>query len=363
MRQALVLLLGTIALSSIGGAAAARIDWKSLPYFDYSNQRLLLVTDANWSGAHAVDASVFNPQPDPSWPKLKRQWIWSPRCGTAAQRVVFSKTILVPGVPLDGNLSLMYGPVNQNATPSPYVSATIQVNGIEIGRLHDVAHFPRKVQPSIAVALGARARQAFRHGPNTVTIRVERAALKKGDRCTHPAATSGGNERYVAISASLALGFGSDLQAIPPAMAQQVQKGLKNGDTVAITGTIAVKNNGPSTSLGGTVLVHVNADGGATIAQNLVVPNPPLDRSMCTFDQQVITCKYAELPAGAAATMFVPVGVQKVNTGFFHNGAGRLTLTWTVTGPSRDPGTSPSNNTTQTVVVMCVTGATDPACA
>ena len=60
--------------------------------------------------------------------------------------------------------------------------------------------------------------------------------------------------------------------------------------------------------------------------------------------------------------MFIPVGVQKVNTGFFHNGAGRLTLTWTVNGPSRDPGTS-ANNTTQAVVVMCAIGATDPACA
>ena len=36
-----------------------------------------------------------------------------------------------------------------------------------------------------------------------MTIRVERAALKPGDRCTHPAATSGGNVRYVAIGADL----------------------------------------------------------------------------------------------------------------------------------------------------------------
>ena len=59
--------------------------------------------------------------------------------------------------------------------------------------------------------------------------------------------------------------------------------------------------------------------------------------------------------------MFVAVGV-KANTGYFRGGAGRLTLMWSVTGPARDPGTS-ANGTTQATVVMCVTGATDPACA
>ncbi len=361
MRQTLVLLLGTIALSSIGGAAAARIDWKSLPYFDYPNQRLLLSTDANWGGGRAVDAANLNLAATTSWPKTKRQWIWSPACGTAAQRVVFSKTILVPGVPLDGTVNLMYGPGNQYYGGRPYVSAMIQVNGIEIGRLHDLAHFPKKYQPWLSVALDNRARKAFRYGANTVTIRVERAALKKGDRCTHPAATSGGNVRYVAIGADIALGFGSDLQAVPPAKPQQVRKDVKNGDSVTLQGTIAVKNNGPSSSLGGTVLVNANGDGQTIILQNLVVPNAPLDKSSCTFDQQQIVCKYGELPAGAAATMFVAVGV-KANTGYFRGGAGRLTLMWSVTGPARDPGTS-ANGTTQATVVMCVTGATDPACA
>jgi hypothetical protein len=361
MRQALVLVFGAIALSSLGGASAANIDWKSLTYFDYPNQRLRLSTDTSWSGSKAVDAANLNLAADTSWPKLKRQWIWSPTCGAAAQRVVFSKTFLVPGVPLDGNLSLSYGPGNQFYGGRPYVSATFLVNGVEMGRLGDLAHFPRKFASGLSITLTNRDRAAFRHGPNTATIRVTRAALKKGEKCTRPAATSGGNVRYIAVGADLSLGFGSDLVAVPPAKTSQVKRDVKSGDTVTLQGTVAFKNNGPSTSLGGTAIVTVNGDGQALILENLSFPNAPFEKSACTFGEQQVICKYAELPAGAAGTIHLAAGV-KANTGYFRNGVGKLTLIWSVTGPSRDPGKT-ANNTAQTEVVMCVIGSPDPACA
>src|SRR4051794_1466745 len=133
MRRAIVFLVGALALVSLGGASAATtIDWKSLPYYDALTARLRLSTDASWRGAHAVSTGPFKLQADPSWPKLKREWIWAPTCEAAAQRVVFSKTIFVPGAPYDGSISLYYGPGNQYYGGRPYTSGSLQVNGVEI---------------------------------------------------------------------------------------------------------------------------------------------------------------------------------------------------------------------------------------
>lgn len=363
MRRVLAIVLGGLVLCSLGGgAAAADVDWTSLPYVDALNMREKVSTDSSWSGSTAIAAPApLGLQQDPSWPKLKRQWIWSSTCGPAAQRVVFSKTVLVPGEPLTAQLGLMYGPGNQYYGGRPYVSASFLVNGIEIGRLGDVAHHPRTAASALSVQLDARDRKAFHYGANTLTIRVERAALKKGEHCTRPAATSGGNVRYIAIGADLSLGFGSDLQAVPPAVAQQVRKNVKNGDVLTISGTVAFQNAGPSANIGGNLLVNVNGDGTALIVKSATAPNLPLDSSRCTVTDQQMQCKYAVIPAGYSLSIRVTVGI-KAETGLFRNGAGKLTIMWSITGPGPDPGTKP-NNTTQTVVIMCAVGATNPACA
>src|SRR4051794_35368512 len=109
MRRSAAAIAAVVALCSLGGASAADVDWTALPYFDAPNMRELVSTDSTWSGSKAVDAGHFNLQPSTSWPKVKRQWIWSATCGPAAQRVVFSKTFLAPGEPLDGRLDLTYG--------------------------------------------------------------------------------------------------------------------------------------------------------------------------------------------------------------------------------------------------------------
>jgi hypothetical protein len=50
----------------------------------------------------------------------------------------------------------------------------------------------------------------------------------------------------------------------------------------------------------------------------------------------------------------------KVSTGLFVNGAGRLRIDWHINRPGLDPNTG--NNNAATEVVVCVEGATDPAC-
>ena len=232
------------------------------PNFDYLNQRLRLSTDSTWGGAHVVDAGKFlNVQPDTSWPKLKRQWIWSASCGQQAQLVVFRKTFLAPGVPVSGNLNLYYGPGNQFLGNRPYESAVYEINGKEIGRLGNTARFPKKFAPELSATLSARALHAFRHGQNTATIRVDRAPLKKSDPCTHPNnAKVGGNVRYIAVLADLSLLFGADLRAVAPQTPQQVQH-VTNGQTISLQGVSSFANDGPSTSLGGTVQLNAGVTG------------------------------------------------------------------------------------------------------
>jgi hypothetical protein len=361
MRRLLGLSVCVLALSLLGGAAAAPIDWKALPYFDYANQRLRLSTDGDWKGAHVVDAGTLNLQADTSWPKLKRQWIWAPTCGANAQRVVFSESFLVPGVPLDGSLTLMYGPGNQLLGNRPYQSAVFQINGIEVGRLGDLARFPRKLAPLVTVTLTERMLKAFRYGANTATIRVERAALKKGDTCTHPGATSGGDTRYIAVAADLSLNFGSDLRALPPKVKKQVRRGVTNGQSVAAMGTVRFTNDGPSTSLGGTLIVTASTQSGTLLLTNLINFHEPLDKADCTIETDRLTCTYDELKVGKQLVIDVAAGT-KVNTGYFRSGAGKLDFRWVITGRSRDPGKT-YNNEESATVVMCVAGATDPACA
>jgi hypothetical protein len=358
MRQAaFVVAACAVGLLTLGGAGAgaAPPDWKSLPNYDYTNQRMRLSTDRTWSGARYVNAGHLNWEPDPSWSKLKREWIWSATCGRQAQHVVFTKQFLAPGVPVEGTLSLYYGPGNQFLGFRPYQSAIYEINGIAIGRLGNVHQFPKKNAAELSSEpLSQRALHAFRHGINTATIRVVRAPLKPGDSCTRP--NTSRNFRIIAVESDLSLLFGADLRAIPPRVAHQVQK-VTSGSTVTIRGTVQFANFGPSTSLGGRVSVNAGGDGQTVFVTPLTIPGPGL--TDCERDQASITCTYPQLLANTSTSIALGVSM-KVSTGLFVNGAGRLRIDWHINRPGLDPNTG--NNNAATEVVVCVEGATDPAC-
>jgi hypothetical protein len=360
-RQALVLVCCALALMSVAGASSAdEIDWKTLPNFNYVSQRLHVSTDASWQGAKAVDAGPqLNLQTNSEFPKLKWQWIWAPACGQAAQRAVFSKTFMSPGVPYDGTFNLLYGPGNQLLGNRPYSSASLQINGVELGRLGDIARFPRKFGSAIPnQALSARALKAVRYGLNTMTIRVDRAALKPGEPCTRPWATSGANVRYVAVAADLTLGYASDLRAIGSDQPRQVAR-VVNGKSVTIRGTSRFSNDGPSSSLGGTFTVSITGDGQSALA--IAQPQSPLEQQSCKLEGRArMTCTYDEVRSGMKAGILVVAGTN-VNTAYFKNGAGLMTLLWSVDGRNRDP--NGSNNAAKVEIVLCAAGATDPACS
>lgn len=138
--------LVAVAFALLGTSAAQGIDWRKLPYFDYSLQLLSLATDGSWQGAQVIDAGVFNPT-DGSGPSARRRYIWAATCAEGEQFVSFSKTITVPGAPIEATVALSYGPGNHLYGDRPYKSAVLLVNSREAARLGDIAASPRTVAP------------------------------------------------------------------------------------------------------------------------------------------------------------------------------------------------------------------------
>src|SRR5205085_4888908 len=176
MRRALIL-FSCCAVLLFGGVADARvaddIDWHALPYFQWLNDTLKISTNEGWRGARKVSTGRFDPQRDSAFPKVNREFIWAPTCGSSAQRVTFSTSFLSPGEPDQGQLYITYGVGNQFFGGRPYHSASISVNGVELGRLGDIARFPRKVGWSLTLLkLPPRMLEAVHYGRNTVVIHV-----------------------------------------------------------------------------------------------------------------------------------------------------------------------------------------------
>ncbi len=358
MRRALVVLGAAGALLTVCGGATARaeIDWKSLPYFEPIGLTLKVSTNEGWRGARKVHTGRFDPQSDSTFPRVKREYIWSASCGSDEQRVSFSTTFLSPGTPYDGRLDLNYGVGNQFYGGRPYHSATISVNGTEFGRLGDIARFPRKVGPWLSLpTLPKRAVAAVHYGTNTVVIRVDRAALKRGEQCTKPAATSGGNVRYIGIFADLTLGYAADVRVRTPDVGKEHRE-VANGQPASIQGTSRFTNEGPGSALYGTFSVSVTGPGQSALA--IAQPAPPLKD--CEKSQAQITCHFDEIKPGQTTGIQILAGTQ-VNYGYFRNGAATMTLQWSVTARGRDP--NGSNNSTQLDLVLCAPGATDPGCS
>ena len=103
--------------------------------------------------------------------------------------------------------------------------------------------------------------------------------------------------------------------------------------------------------------VNAGGDGQTVFVTPLTIPGPGL--TDCERDQASITCTYPQLLANTSTSIALGVSM-KVSTGLFVNGAGRLRIDWHINRPGLDPNTG--NNNAATEVVVCVEGATDPAC-
>jgi len=342
--------LVVVAFALLGGSAAQGPDWRTLPYFDYSRQLLSLATDGTWQSAQVVDAGVFNPT-DGSGPGARRRFIWAATCTEGEQFVSVSKTIMTPGAPIEGTVALYYGPGNQLYGDRPYKSAVLLVNSREAARLGDIAASPRTVAPMFRGLLPPAVLSAFQYGPNALTIRIEKTALKKGEPCNNP--MSG---RYISVLADLELRFGSDLQVVPPTNPRTVKKNAANKTMVPVEGTVRFVNGGPSASLEGKVRLSVSGPGQGVVTWAFQASPPLAD---CKLDGSVLECPFKDFRAGGTASLVYRGGV-RVNYGFLKNGAGEIDIDTEINGIGPNP--NPANNHQRAVVIVCAEKATDPSC-
>ncbi len=337
--------LVAVAFALLGDSTAQGIDWRKLAYFDYGLQLLSLTTDGSWQSAQVVDAGLMNPTGD------RRRYIWAATCAEGEQFVSFSKTIMVPGAPIEGTVEIDYGPGNHLYGDRPYKSAVLLVNSREAARLGDIAASPRTVAPMFRGPLPPPVLSAFQYGPNALTIRVEKTALKKGEPCNNP--KSG---RYIGVLADLELRFGSDLQVVPPTNPRTVTKNVANKTVVPVEGTVRFVNAGPSASLEGRVRLSVSGPGQGIVTE-FFQASPPL--ANCKRDEGVLDCSFKDFRAGGTVSLSYHGGV-RVDYGFLKNGAGEIDADAEITGIGRDP--NPANNHQRAVVIVCAEKATDPKC-
>jgi len=364
MRRGIIVLGALIAAAPFGarGARAAGSPFKHLRYYDYPSSHLFVATDGSWSGAHVVPVPAVLHPPTPADPFGKRglrsEFIWAASCSVGPQFVSFSKTILTPGAPYSGTFLLQYGLTGAGMT-RPYHSAVLLVNGVVIEKL-DTAETAINGAAYRSGPVPAPALQSFRDGANTLTVRVQKTALPKGDRsCTIPSAP-GGRLRYIGVNATLDLGFGAAIEALPSSKGKvQLERNVKAGQDVLVTGRASVRNNGPSSSLEGVITVTV---GGYNYAKLIVDPNVVgigNGSKLCASDATLtsLTCPYTDFRAGRKIRIPTAVGI-KVPADFHSYDVQSVVIQWSITQKPFDyaPTTTTTN---QHTIVICGPLATD----
>jgi hypothetical protein len=353
-------LLAGLALALAVGVPSASprsaTDWKHLKYFLYESQQMFVTTDASWEHAkvvHPVSPGLAAGDPPSPWDtRLSRDWIWAPTCQSGPQSVTMTQTFFAPGDPSDGKFDFVLG----NGRGWPYHSGVYLINGVEIA--HVVNPDPLKGRPNeLSGQLPPKALKAFQYGPNKLTIRVAREALKQGERCNT-------RDRLVGVLADLSVTFRPDLVAVPSPKGLEQAVRRKAGEVVGSLGEIAFVNRGPSGSPSGKLVFEISANAGLKTAWGPGTITTEAPFHTCTGHgvglAGELTCTFDDFPAGKRVSLLVVVGA-RLDAKFPANGTTDLSLRWTIS-PGGGSDTNQANNSTTHKFIVCGTASTDPRC-
>lgn len=260
---------------------------------------------------------------------------------------------MVPGHPIQGSLHLELG----FGFPLPFHSGTYLVNNVPIARIGDITS--GKTSPYFSGSLTPQALNAFHYGPNRLTIRADKAPLKKGEVCNTP-------RQLIGVLAQLSLKFEPDLEAVPSAMGREQAVRKSAGQVVGALGNIGFVNHGPSGSPGGTVVFSI---GGNVFVQtawshDTVRASPPFTE--CKGEGSgvsvvgTITCTYGNFPAGLKTSLFVVVA-GRLTPNFPRDPTTSLEVAWTVT-PAGGADFNGANNSYSHKFIICGPAAKKPEC-
>jgi len=331
--------LAAVVLGQAGSSSGAGgTDWKHLPYMLYEIQEELITTDGSWENAKVVapPSRALRPAAPPPWDtRLKLAYIWAPHCLSGRQTVSLTKTFKAPGRPASGNLYLLPG----IGYPKPFHSVSVLVNGRPIGHLGDLTSGK---QTEISAPLKPEALAAFHYGTNKLTIRGEKAALKKGEACNN-------RRRLIGFLSMLSLRFQPDLEALPSDKGREQAVRSAAGKVVGALGSIRFVNHGPSGSAGGKLVFRIS---GNVFVETAWTPStlqvsPPfhdcVGQGTGIAVQGTITCEYSDFPAGLKESIFV-FAAGRLTPNF----PASTTTTCPWTGRSSPPATRSTRRTTPT---------------
>jgi hypothetical protein len=340
---------------SVPAASRSAADWTKLKYFDYESQHLVVATDRSWEGGKITLAAKTQQPLDISGPGLKRtrpSYIWAPTCTSGSQSVSFSKTVQAPGDPEEGTLFFNLG----FGRDLPFRSGELLVNGTAIARIKvpsgRFGGFPQAVSES----LSAKDRKAFRYGPNKLTIRADRKALKKGEACNSP-------NRLIGVLAHMSLRFRPDLVAVPSPRGLVQAVRASAGSTTGALGTLTFRSVGPSGSPGGKLVFTWAASGAIETAftPSSFDLNPPF--SACKGEgltTGTVECVYADFQVGRVAPIVVRAPA-RATAQFTPASSASLSISWQLIPVGGD--VKSANNHASHQIVLCGAANREARCA
>lgn len=350
---AVAVVLGLAGSSSGAGGT----DWKHLKYMIYEIQDELITTDGSWENAKVVTPVQPGQKPSlppPPWTdRVKLERIWAPHCLSGRQTVSMTKTFQAPGHAFSGNLYLdpTFG------YPRPIDSVSVLVNGRPIGHLGDISS--GKGAQSISAPLTPEALKTLHYGPNKLTIRVDKTALKKAEACNN-------RNRLIGIVAMLSLRFEPDLEALPSEKGREQAVRSSAGRVVGALGNIRFVNNGPSGSAGGKLIFRIQGSSFVETAwtSSTLQVSPPFHnckgQGTGVAVQGVITCDYSDFPAGLKDTVFV-IAAGRLTPKFPPDATTRLDVDWQIIPAGYE--TNAANNSFSHKFLICGPLAKKPECA
>jgi hypothetical protein len=350
-RISIVLLLG-LAIAVPAASSRSAADWKNLKYFDFASQQFIVATNEAWKGGRALKAlpnQRLLPIQGPGRRETTPKWLWTTTCGPSPQFVSFARSILAPGVPSEGTLDFTLG----FGRDLPFKSGVFLVNGTEVARLTPRAGKLRGFPTSFQDRVPARALKAFRYGINTLTIRAQRGALSKGQRCNS-------QNRLVGVTAILKLMFRPDVMAVPSPLGP-AQVGAVASQRQGISGSLRFRNLGPSGSPGGRFAFDWAASGVETVfGAPSITGNVRNCKSIGVSDVAgKVECEYGDLPAGGSLAVNVR-GIVETPARWGPSSSGDVSMSWEMRPAGSD--VNYGNNTSGHKIVLCGAAATDPGC-
>jgi hypothetical protein len=279
------------------------------------------------------------------------KWIWAPACGSPAQFVSFTKTVLAPGDAVEGRLDFALG-LGRNL---PFRSGVFLVNGTAIARLTARRGKTAGFAIQYTGPLSPRALKAFTYGVNTLTIRADRSALPKGEPCNNL-------NRLIAAVASLDVRFRTDIVALGSQKGEKQITPASAGTSAAAIGDLEFRNAGPSGSTGGKLIFRWLATGPVQTAFAPSAFSAPAPFGDCTGGGEMtgtIECTYTDFPAGTVASINVRA-VARALPEFTARSAGELEMDWQIIPDGGDR--QATNNYASHTVMLCGAQTTDPRC-